>query len=551
VDRKLPNAKLSLQTRQETLRRLLAGHPDAIVAALADNGSRIPLPEAFPTDGYQALAVPPEAATMLHVVAAPDRMMVVTVWEKARQDGAGMASVHALSDPDTRMTLSIVDARDFYGAWIAVLIPQATDFGPTSPVLAGALLVPSRPRQATMHKSMTAVITEVDANVTAMLGWTPEQVIGSRTVEFIHPEDHERAVASWMQLLSDQGSQRIRVRQRCADESYLWIEVEHVHNGATDPDEVDVIAHINDISDEMAAHETVRRREQLFSRLAEALPTGVVQLSQAGAVVYSNTRLGDILRTGRLSSAPELLATVVPEDRAAVRAAVVAALQRGVDGELEARICSPDARTARLVAVTIAAVVDQEDQPGALICVTDVTESARMREELKLRATQDSLTGCLNRSTVMLALDHLVDHHDHGIVAIFVDLDNFKPVNDKFGHAAGDELLIGLARRLQALSREHDLVARLGGDEFLLVCCNLESRDQAAVVAERVRAAFAHPISISPGEFEVQASIGVAWREVGMSAEALVAHADAAMYESKRQNDGQPAYFAAELPQVR
>ena len=121
------------------------------------------------------------------------------------------------------------------------------------------------------------------------------QRVGSRSTDFIHREDRERGVASWMELLASQTSQRVRLRHRCADGTWLWVEVEHIHNGAEDPDEVDVVAHINDISDEMAAHEAIRQREQLFSRLAESLPVGILQLRRDRSIAYANARLAEIL----------------------------------------------------------------------------------------------------------------------------------------------------------------------------------------------------------------------------------------------------------------
>lgn len=139
---------------------------------------------------------------MLDIVVAADRLAVVTAWERARKSGIGVAAVHALSDPDTRLTLSIVDSRDDYGVWLAVLTHDGDEQDSASDVLAGPLVVPARPRQATMHKNMTAVMTEIDDNVTKMFGWGPPKMLGARSSEFMHPDDQERAVATWMTLLA-------------------------------------------------------------------------------------------------------------------------------------------------------------------------------------------------------------------------------------------------------------------------------------------------------------------------------------------------------------
>jgi len=179
-----------------------------------------------------------------------------------------------------------------------------------------------------------------------------------------------------------------------------------------------------------------------------------------------------------------------------------------------------------------------------------VTESAKLREELKIQASHDALTGCLNRSAVIQALERLLAEPDHGGTAlVFIDIDHFKPVNDRLGHAAGDELLTHVATRLTRLCREHDLVARLGGDEFLLVCRGTELPSHAAAVAGRVREALRQPIALPGASVQISASIGVAWPDEGMTAEQLIRQADAAMYESKRHRGGEPVLFADIAPQ--
>ena len=420
----------------------LSGRP-AIVAALSDSGFRIELPHAFPLGDHQALAVPATPETMLDVLVAGDRLAVVRMWERARVSGGAACSVHALADPDRLLTLSVVDARGRFGVWLAALTEDGEQARSSSELMSEALAVPSRPRLATSHKSMTAVTTDIDANVTAMFGWSREQMVGVRSSEFVHPDDYDRLVASWMDLVAHRGTQRVRLRHRCSDGSWLWIEVEQIHNGAEDPDEVDVVSHISDISEEMAAHEALRRREQLFSRLAESLPSGVAQIQQDLSVVYANARLGTILGITPITAMSDLLAGVVDHDRSKVSDAVGAALEQADDHELEVDIAHEGSVERRRCALTIAAVSDQEGQPGVLMCVSDITDQARTHQELQVRATTDPLTGVLNRATVMQALGRsLSEAHQSATGVIYVDIDRFKPVNDRMGHAAGDELLV-------------------------------------------------------------------------------------------------------------
>ncbi len=370
----MSRSEFALEARETALTQLLNRHPDAVIAALADNGSRIALPESFPVDGHHALAVPAGRQTMLDVVIPADRMTAVAAWERARLLGIGVTSVHALSDPDTRLTLSLVDVRERFGVWLAVLAREGEQPATPTAWLPEPLAVCSRPHHATIRKSHTGIITGVDASAIEMLGFRPDQMLGLRSTEFIHPEDVGRALDSWMQLLSSLRTQRVRLRHRCADESWLWVEVEHIHNGAVHPDEVDVIAQISDISGEMLAREAVCRREQLFIRLAESLPAGigVLQLGQDGAVVFSNNRLEALMRSGRPSVAADPFVNVTPGDRPRVEHAIEAALRYSADSKLEVDVDPEGTGARRRCALMIAAVAGEDGEPAALICVNEV-----------------------------------------------------------------------------------------------------------------------------------------------------------------------------------
>jgi diguanylate cyclase (GGDEF)-like protein len=132
---------------------------------------------------------------------------------------------------------------------------------------------------------------------------------------------------------------------------------------------------------------------------------------------------------------------------------------------------------------------------------------------------------------------------------VFVDLDGFKAVNDRYGHATGDELLNIIAQRLQGVLRDEDMVGRIGGDEFLAVCPNIGGPDQAMQLAERLAEAQREEVTVAKGTIMVLVSIGVAWSSgEGTDADAMVAQADSAMYESKRDGVGQPRLaIAAEV----
>ncbi len=152
------------------------------------------------------------------------------------------------------------------------------------------------------------------------------------------------------------------------------------------------------------------------------------------------------------------------------------------------------------------------------------------------QATHDELTGLPNRRTVLEQLERAVRRMEAGeldqLAVLFCDLDGFKPINDRLGHQAGDEVLRIAAARLRGCVRSGDVVGRLGGDEFLIVSPHADSSDLRA----RVEAVFANPLQVAQEEVRLGVSIGVARTTAGTptTGDGLVAVADEAMYEVKR-----------------
>lgn len=179
------------------------------------------------------------------------------------------------------------------------------------------------------------------------------------------------------------------------------------------------------------------------------------------------------------------------------------------------------------------------DEPSLAIgLLTDITEERRLRAELERMAFHDALTDLPNRRVFDDRVEHLLrraDREPHRVGAVlFVDLDDLKELNDAFGHAAGDEVLRILARRLTAAIRPGDTAARLGGDEFGVLIETVEDLDHAVAVAQRVRGSLRHPIRISGADHVPSVSIGVALVEAARSLREVMTLADRGMYEAKR-----------------
>ena len=535
-----------------TLTSVLNNRPDARLAALADDGHLVPVPDTDQFRDFPVVPVPVVPAGMLGLVVPGDQALALTLWDRCRRRGIARGVVRLIAAPDRPIRFMLIDIRHHHGVRLCVMDPEPVADRPDDPTDENMIIgsPASRPRNTTLRRNIYGVITGADERMSGMLGWSMAEFVNQPPLVFLHPDDHERAIASWLDFTSSQQTCRDRVRYQRSTGDWLWVEVEHTFHPADDLDDVYITAHVSDVSDEMAAHEAVNQREKLFRRLTESLPMGLFLVHTDGTVGYANARLPAILGIPSAATLEQQLATVAPADQDTLAAAFTAVLTQGMDLELEVRVWLPDGgRRAvgeeRRCRLTLTALSDQEGLPGAIVTVSDVTEAARMHEELQQRASFDNLTGCHNRASTMAALDQALADPARELAVVFVDLDGFKPINDELGHAAGDELLQYAAASLNCLPRTGDLVGRIGGDEFLLICHGVSTRAEALSVGERVSAALHRLVAIGDATVELRASIGVALSAPGLSADDLVALADAAMYHSKREGIGTPVLSPA------
>jgi diguanylate cyclase (GGDEF)-like protein len=179
---------------------------------------------------------------------------------------------------------------------------------------------------------------------------------------------------------------------------------------------------------------------------------------------------------------------------------------------------------------------------GAVVSFRDVSERVALQAELTRLALQDPATGLPNRACMQDRLDSAVSRlarRREPLAVLFCDLDRFKEINDRYGHAAGDELLRQVARRLQSTVRGVDSVARFAGDEFVMLCEGLSSDAEVGLIAERVLAEFDRPFEVAGEQVRVGCSIGAATSDdPAMTTDDLLRRADAAMYRAKARGRG-------------
>ncbi len=246
--------------------------------------------------------------------------------------------------------------------------------------------------------------------------------------------------------------------------------------------------------------------------------------------------------------ADALVSLVHPDDRPQIEQALTQVMTAGTPYEIDLFFFRVDGSIGHLE--TRAEAV--RDRQGRVVKVLgtslDISDRIQAAAQLKHDALHDGLTGLANRTLLTerldLSLRRSKRHFDYQFAVLFLDLDNFKVVNDSLGHLVGDELLLAVAALLKQMIREVDLAARLGGDEFVVLLDGLDETEEAVHVAERVLAALESPFPIANREIFVGASIGIVIGATDYErAENLLRDADLAMYRSKQSGRGQYTVF--------
>ncbi len=284
---------------------------------------------------------------------------------------------------------------------------------------------------------------------------------------------------------------------------------------------------------------SLRFSEERYALAASAANDGLWDWDLlAGRVIFSERWKAVVgCEPGEIGTSPEeWLERVHPEDRAELYAGLDAC-RNGDSTALESqhRLRHSDG-SYRWVHCRALAIPGAPSPATRLVgSITDITDRRDLEEQLRHQALHDSLTGLPNRALVLDRAERMLAaaRRNHGSVSLlFIDLDNFKEVNDGFGHATGDELLAAVGARLRRVAREADTVGRLGGDEFVVLIEHGALADASELLAQRVRDVLHPPFLLDGREYLVSASIGIATASDG-AAEQLLQEADVAMYQAK------------------
>ncbi|KTC63760.1 diguanylate cyclase [Pseudomonas fluorescens ABAC62] len=277
--------------------------------------------------------------------------------------------------------------------------------------------------------------------------------------------------------------------------------------------------------------------QALYPKLIQLMLDTVFVVDSDNRIVF----VSDACETLLGYRAGELMGTLItdymhPEDLARTRASIVRVMNGIPHVDFRNRYVRKDGGVVHILWAAF-----WSEEVGARIGVArDVTALNQAEEELRFLAHHDPLTALTNRSLFNERLDHALQvakSADSTLALLFVDINDFKGINDVHGHAMGDRVLCVIARRLERCVRESDLVARMGGDEFTVLLTDMPSQEAIAAKVAQILAVMAEPLSAEFGEVKMPScSIGLAlYPADGEDADTLLSHADGDMYRIKRQ----------------
>ena len=387
----------------------------------------------------------------------------------------------------------------------------------------------------------------ISPRLVELLGYEPAEWLADPTawIGVTHPEDRDRVLADeWQWSQRTGGVHTAEYRILASDGEYRWIRDAATARPGHGPDAKALwFGVLSDVTESKEAQAASLRSEQLLRSVLETAEDAFVALDADGAVIEWNRRAGLVFGRAREDVLGCDLVTLITPHR--LRPSDALRLRELLStGSVDAPATREEITAVRADGTAFPAEVTVwSTGVGSSVrhntFIRDITERTQLRDELKTLAFQDDLTGLANRTSFCGHLERALrrDAADVSSVAVlFLDLDDFKTVNDSLGHPAGDEVLRVVADRLRTLVRPTDTIARFGGDEFAVLLRAVAGPEEATAAARRLSLMLRDPFTLQGRRIVVSVSVGVALAGTheGASVTALLRDADAAMYQAKR-----------------
>lgn len=381
-------------------------------------------------------------------------------------------------------------------------------------------------------------------------GQLPYEGEGFGWLSALHPDDRNQVKSSFAQA-SEMGTYySTEYRLRILSGEYRWhldIATPRFDGSGTF---VGYVGHVIDIHDRKLAEKHIQQSNNRFSAAIEAV-AGVMWFTNAEGYITEeqpswSSLTGQTFEEYRGSGWAD---AIHPEDRAYCFKLWKTALEQKKPFEIEERVKLANGEW-RLFSVRAIPVINSEGNVLEWVGIdTDITERKEYEKRVEHMATHDALTGLPNRMLFEDRLNHLIQHRTSKQHAIFfLDLNEFKSINDTLGHHIGDQVLQEIAQRLVKVVRDGDTVSRFGGDEFIVLVENINSPTDATIPAKKMLSTISDKIYLGTHEVVLNVSIGICiYPQDGEEASKLMRRADIAMYEAKKIKGGAFKFYEHNL----
>ena len=395
----------------------------------------------------------------------------------------------------------------------------------------------------------TGCFCRVNPAFSRLLGRGRDELVGTSFNSLTSPDDVARSNAVMRDLLTKVvDTVQFEKRYLRPDGSVLWVDL-HVRSiTAADGAVVEFLVQAVDITDKKRAEEAAERDRWRLEEAQLIAGLGSFELDPATGAICASDELCRMLGLPALEDVASLMEVVHPDDRDTVGAAMGAWLEDRRPVDIINRLLRAEG-TVCWVHVRADWAVGKDGQGTVVGSVLDITERKQAENALEYQAFHDTLTGLVNRALFLDRVNYVLhQRHAAPVAAVFLDLDDFKTVNDSLGHPVGDQLLIAVAQRLASIARVGDTVARFGGDEFALLLESGPMPQTAEDIARRIEVVLRSPVLLGDIEVTVRASIGIAiGRPLDDTSATLLRDADLAMYQAKRNGKDRFEIFRPEM----
>ncbi|WP_051275298.1 EAL domain-containing protein [Aestuariibacter salexigens] len=389
-----------------------------------------------------------------------------------------------------------------------------------------------------------------------VLGWSIDELQSKPFVEFVHPDDRDATDDQRDQQFDEQVSvSAFENRYLTKDGQYRWLEWYSIS-----PHGDKIYAVASDITEKKRRERELQQLQVRLKELVQNVPGAffqyIVNTDGTHSVQYMSKGCEDLwgLTAEQIGEDPGCIwDLILPEDIEGLQNSIQDSIENLTHWEDEYRINHPSGEIRWLRGVG----TPRRLESGATFwnsLVTDITETKRQQQTIEKMAYHDHLTNLPNRLLLKDRIEQKIlacKRTGHQFALLFLDIDNFKTINDSLGHGIGDKLLKKVAEILVNTLRDVDTITRISGDEFVVLLSDVESTDCAEQVAAKVLEQFTSPLKIANYELNISFSIGISlFPDDGQDSETLLKSSDTAMYHAKRQGKNNYQIFAPELAEA-